>query len=312
MSVRRGRHPAGEVADGLGGDLGDGGGPLGGFGDAVGVAEEVGLEGVVAGGVAGEEGGVVEAFGDEGVGEGEHDRDVGAGAERVPAGVEVVGEVVADGGEEFDGGAAGGEGAEVVADGVAGGAARGDIGVFDGHAAEGDDQLGVLGDDGPGGGVGEHVAHAAGDAVEDDLACGVGVGVAGVDVAAEGVEEAVELALGVVEAAGAGPAVGAAEDGFGAVVSVDAVEFGGEELGGGLPIDGDEGVGAAVVRRAGAVVEPAFADHGLLDAGGAADGAGDVVEDGGGVGIAGVGAGFDEGAVLDDGVEGAPVGASGG
>ena len=56
-----------------------------------------------------------------------------------------------------------------------------------------------------------------------------------------------ELALGVVESSGAGPTVRSAEDGFGAVAGVDAVEFGGEELGGGLPTDGDEGVGAAVV-----------------------------------------------------------------
>ena len=243
------RHPAGEGADGLGGDLGDGCGPLGGLGDAVGrgrggSARSVSKPVVVAS----QERGIVEVFGDEGVGEGEHDGDVGAGD-----GAGASGRRASSGrssrmrAEEVEGDAAGGEGAEVVADGVAGDAAGGDVGVLHGHAAEADDQLGVLGDDGPGGGVAEHVAHAADDAVEDDLARRVGVGVAGVDVAAERVQEAVELALGVVEAAGAGPAVGAAEDRLGAVVGVDAVEFGGEELGGGLPIDGDERVGAAVV-----------------------------------------------------------------
>ena len=91
-------------------------------------------------------------------------------------------------------------------------AARADHGVLDRHAAEADDELGVLArapaSRRPVRGTSPHRPTTCGMITDARRA----VGVARADVAAEAVEEPVELALGVVETAGASPAVRAAVD----------------------------------------------------------------------------------------------------
>src|SRR3546814_10006193 len=65
------------------------------------------------------------------------------------------------------------------------------------------------------------------------------------------VEEAVDVALRVVEAAGAGPAIGAAEDRLVAVLAADAVDLGGGDVQRLVPGNGDEGleIGSASCRE---------------------------------------------------------------
>ena len=85
-------------------------------------------------------------------------------------------------------------------------------------------------------------------------------------VATKAVQESVHLALGVVEPAGAGPAVGTAVDRLVAVGVDDAAQFGGQQLGELVPRHRDEVVGTAPGGGPGTVVEPAAADGGRGDA----------------------------------------------
>ena len=140
------------------------------------------------------------------------------------------------------------------------GAASGDLGVFGRHAAEGDKELGVLRHDIERGGLVPALFHGHDDMRHDDAAGAEAVAVIMPDIAADAVEEAVHLALRVVEAAGAGPAIGAAENGAVAVRGFDAGEFGGDEVQRDRPFHFHEGFAAAQFgRRAGAAVEPGFA-----------------------------------------------------
>ena len=89
-----------------------------------------------------------------------------------------------------------------------------------------------------------HRPGRAEDVGQDHLGGAVGVVVDRVRVAADAVEEAVHLALRVVEAAGAGPAVGPAVDRLVAVLVEDAAQLAGEQLDRLGPVDLDELVGA--------------------------------------------------------------------
>ncbi len=80
------------------------------------------------------------------------------------------------------------------------------------HAAERDDELGVLEDRLPRGRAPQHLVGAADDVRQDHLGRAERVAVDRRGVAADAVQEAVQLALRVVEPAGARPAVRAAVD----------------------------------------------------------------------------------------------------
>src|SRR5262249_61933916 len=82
-------------------------------------------------------------------------------------------------------------------------------------------------------------------------------------VAAESVQEPVQLTLRVMESPCAAPAVGAAIDGFAAKFLVDATEFMGERVDGTLPTQRDEGFHSTARVRTGAAVEPAGSHHRL-------------------------------------------------
>src|SRR5947209_9669338 len=87
------------------------------------------------------------------------------------------------------------------------------------------------------------------------------VGVDAAHVAAERVEEAMHLALRVMEAPGARPAVGPAEDRRVAVRVNHALEFAGQTLRRLFPVELDEGVRAAPLAcRARPMLEPALAE----------------------------------------------------
>src|SRR3546814_10889065 len=87
------------------------------------------------------------------------------------------------------------------------------------------------------------------------------------DVAAAGqVEEAVDLALRMMETPGAGPAVGAAEDRLRAEAVARPRQFAGQQVEGGIPLALDERVADLAALRPGTVVQPGATDHRLQDA----------------------------------------------
>ena len=125
--------------------------------------------------------------------------------------------------------------------------------------------------------------------------------------AAQAVEEAVELALRVVEATRAAPAVGAAVDGLPPVVAVHAPQLARQQVGCRRPAHRDEGLRPAAVVRPRAAVEPAGADHRLGDPGSVPEAPGDVAQERRGIRIVPVRVDGDDGAPLDLRLEGAPV-----
>ena len=84
---------------------------------------------------------------------------------------------------------------------------------------------------------------------------------------ADAVQETVYLALRMVEAPGAGPAIAAAEDRLVAVLRLHPAEFAGHQVQRGVPLHLHEGLGAAARGVAAAVaLQPALADGGAGDA----------------------------------------------
>ena len=98
-----------------------------------------------------------------------------------------------------------------------------------------------------------------------------------------------DLALRVVEAAGARPAIGAAEHRARAVVLAHAAEFGAEQVERRVPGHRHELVAAAAIVRTRSVLQPAAADHRLRDARPMSQGAGEILDDAVWIGIAGYG-----------------------
>ena len=146
-------------------------------------------------------------------------------------------------------------------EGVAGDAARAHPGVLRVHAAEGDDELRVLEDGLPRRRPAQHLGRAAHHVREDDVRGAERVRVDRRRVAAEAVQEPVQLALRVVEAAGAGPPVGPAEDRLVAVLLPHPTQLGGDPFDRLAPLDLDEVVGAAGRVGPRPPLEPAPADR---------------------------------------------------
>jgi hypothetical protein len=192
--------------------------------------------------------------------------------------------------------------------------ARDDPGIGAAQPAEGDQKLRVLGDVGP-----RHRTCAQGEValLADDVglhhhARATAVVVDRAGVAADPVQETMELALGVVEAPGTGPAVRAAEDRLVTERGAHAVQLVSEQIKRGGPINLDVlVVGAAtVIIGARAVLEPPAAQGGAGDAGAGILRVGDVGDRRGRIGVIGVRPGADDVAMIVNVDQiGAPVGA---
>ena len=243
-----------------------------------------------------EERAVVQVLGDEHVAEREHDRGVGRGPQadalRAQAGMDVV----VDRAEQHDLHAAPRARREVLADGVARDAAGDDGQVLHRQAAERHEQVRLACHDLPRRGAAPYLVGAADDVAQRDLRGAGGVRALARRRAAEQTVEAAQLALGVVEATGARPAVRAGVDGGVAVLADDAPELRRRAIQRLLPADRHPFVGAASRVGAWAVLEPPAADRGVRDARAAVPGD-DVPEQRGRERIVGVGRDADELAV---------------
>ena len=307
----RGQHdpaaaePPGQGLDAFGRDAGDGGGPLGGLGRAVVLAREVGADTVVADAAAVEEPTVRGAVALGRVGEGQDQRGVRVGANRQPLGAERVGGVGAERGDVGEPGAAPARAVHQRREAVPAAAAGLHLPVLRRQAAEGQELVAVrehgvpfrdrAGDGLRGAEQMRHEDHAGAEAVVRHLA----------GAAAGDGHEAVQQGAGVVEAAGGGPAVGAAEDGGRAVPGADPAQLTGHQAQRPVPAHGHEGVLAAA--RA-VTPEPAAADHGLRDAVGGVEHLRPRLVQLVGLPVVLERTRADQAAVLDQGGEGAPVG----
>ena len=174
---------------------------------------EIGRELVEAHGAAVEERRDREVLGQQHVAERQDHRRVGVGPDRQPfdvaAGVEILG-----GRRDVDEAhALGAHAVEAVLHVVHHGAAGIDLRVLARHAAEGDEQLAMLGQHVPASCAWPSGLPCRRHDVRHQHARGAeAVGIHVAHVAADRVQEAMDLALRVMEAAGARPAVGAAED----------------------------------------------------------------------------------------------------
>ncbi len=276
-------HPACQRPDLLGGHPGQRRRPLRRLRDAVVDTEQVALEPVVADAVPREEILVVQAFRREHMGEAQHDRDIGSGHRCDPVAPAV--QVVPQRADRHHLGAAIPQPVEGTAGRMFAGATAIDGRVLERHATEAHHQIGVGGDDVPIGGAGEQLPVRAHHARHDDAGRTEGIGVYRAGVAAEHVEEPVHLALRVVETAGAGPAVGTAEDRPVAVPFDDATQFARQQFRQLVPRHGHELVGAADLGRAGTRLEPAPPDRRPGDAGAVPHRPGQVAEDRGRIGV---------------------------
>ena len=206
------RQSAGEVDDRVGGNAGDAGRPCRVLWRIVVAAEQIAFEDVEAGAIARDKGAVPEIFDEQRVRERQHQRHVGADLDRQPPRAGRFRHVVAQRRDAVEHGAAARGFLHRVALDVPADAAAGDIGILQRHAAEGQHRIGMLGDLIPGHVVARDGFVAAEDMRQDHGRGAGAVAVHRAHIAAERhVQEAMNLALRVVETSGAGPAIGAAE-----------------------------------------------------------------------------------------------------
>ncbi len=142
------------------------------------------------------------------------------------------------------------------------GAARGNLRVLRGHAAEGDEQARMPGQHVPRRVADLQLRHRRDDVRHHDVTGAEAVGIDVAHIAAAGIQEAVHLALRMVEAPGAGPAVGAAEDCGVAVGVAHAGDLPRDQVEGAGPIHLHEVVLTAPLRRRTRTVPQPAPPHG--------------------------------------------------
>ncbi len=221
----------------------------------------------------------MQALGEQGVREPEHQRHVGRRDDGVPARFQPGRDVRAQRADQRDLDAGVRQRLQVPGDDVAGHAAGRHVHVLRRDAAERHQQLGVLDDRRPGRRGVQQRLRVPDEVRQQHLGGADAVGVPRVGEAAGQVQETVQLALRVVEAAGAGPAVRAAEDRLVAVGAPHARELPGEQVERVVPGDLDELLAArARTTGPGPSLEPAPPDRRRGDPRRVPQRAGDVAE----------------------------------
>ena len=258
----------GQRDDLLGRQAGDGSSPVRILRLAIGLAQQIAFEDRPADRIAVEEGAVMQAIDHERVDQGHHQRGVAARLVGDPVGGGSGGQIAAQRAHQNEFATALLRPLHRAALDMAAGAAASDHAVLQRHAAEGEHDLAVIGDLLPGDVALHQVLVVADDMRHEDGGRARGIAVDRLHIAAgRGVQEAVDLALGVVEAPGTGPAIGAAEDCAGPEIVAHAAQFAGELVEHRRPRHRHIFVAAAAVVGTRPVFQPAAADHGLGDAG---------------------------------------------
>ena len=194
----------------------------------------------------------------------EHQRDIGAGHGSDPFGAQADVRVTAQRADRHQPASARHGGRQGLAHGVPAVTTRGHSGVLRGQPAERHEQAGVFRYDRPRRGGRLDKAHVSDHVRQQHRGGPVAVGVHRADVAAQAVQEPVQLALGMMKPARARPAVRPAEHAVRAIAAVHPAKFGGQQVERRLPGHGHEHV-AASGRRSRAMLQPALADMRLAD-----------------------------------------------
>ncbi|MGY3034440.1 hypothetical protein ACVIIV_003610 [Bradyrhizobium sp. USDA 4354] len=296
-----------QLADRIRTDAADRGGPFGVLGLPVALAGEIAQEDWPAFGVAIEEGLVVQVLADQRMDDAEHQGGVGTGHATRPFGAGLDRQIVAQRADQDELAAARprrrhGAALDMLAD-----RAAGHHGILQRHAAECQHDLGVISDLLPGDVALGDVLVTAEDLRQQHRGRARGIGVDRAHVAAHrDVEEAMHLALGVMEAACTRPAIGAAEHGVGSARVADAAQLLAEQVEHLLPAHRHEFVAAAAIVGARPALEPAAANRRLGDARLVAERAGKIVDDAVRIGVARIGPDLEPGRALTGG-EHAPM-----
>ena len=246
----------------MGGNAGDLLGPGRVLRLAVGLAAQVGREPVEAHGAAVEELAVIKLLDEQRVAERQDHGGVGVGSDRQPFDVAAVVEVFAGRRHVDEAHTRFAHRIESCLHMVQRGAAGVDLGVLARHAAEGDEELAILCQHVPAGVHGHQLFHRRHDVRHQHARRPQAVGILVADVAADRIQEAMDLALGMMKSAGARPAVRAAEDRAVGMLRLYTRELLRDQIERLAPRQFDERVLAtALGMAAGAMLEPALA-HG--------------------------------------------------
>ena len=267
MRVRARGHTSSQVADGVRGDAAYGRCPFRVLGLTVPLTHEVGAEGVEPDTILVQECWVVEALVKQHVGQTQHQCGVGVGVRRQPFRLEEVRGVVLYGADVHELDAVLLATLEPTACGMLAQAPGADLSILERESPETHHKLRMPGDHRPRGGFAADGRPAVSkDMGDDDFPRRKAVGVHRPDIAAQLVQEAVELALSVVETTRGGPAVGAAEDSRVPEGLPYSPQLAGHQVKRLVPAHGNEGLRtAAPALMPGSSLQPTLAYHGLRD-----------------------------------------------
>ena len=251
------RHLPSEIRDHRGLDAADRRRPLRGFGGSVSDTEEVSLEFGVSLAVLRQKRCVVQVLVGKNECESQHHRHVGTGPRRDPS--SVAAHVVAQRTHGDDLTTAGAHRVERIDGRMIRCTTVIDAGVLHRNAAERHQQFGMCGNHAPGCGAREHLPMRTENVRHDDAGRTQGVTVHRSRVAADAVQEAMHLALRVVEASGTRPTVRPTVDRAVTECAHDSAQFGRQQIGELVPGHVDELVAATVIRRTRTVLQPTSA-----------------------------------------------------
>ncbi len=204
---------------------------------------------------------VVQPLGLDDVSQCQHQRGVGAGLDREPLDSAACLEIGADRRDVDELHAVRGHARDRAGHHMLGSATGRYLCVLHRQAAERNEQLAMLFEVRPGGGVLLEDLHRRQDVRGQRPARAEAVSVDVTDVAADRVEEAVNLALGVMKAPGARPAIGTAEDRAVAEIFSHTGKFGGDDVERLIPRHLDELVATTPVPRVHTLTQKTLADR---------------------------------------------------
>ncbi|MBB2706949.1 UNVERIFIED_ORG: hypothetical protein GGE63_005091 [Rhizobium esperanzae] len=274
------RHAPRQIHDGLGRDTADACRPLRVLFDAILASQQISLEAWIACRIAVEKFPVMPSLVDEDEGDCEHERDIGSGDDRQPFSLQIGGEIILEGAYEDKTGAAGTGTTQRGTYDVPADTAAVDIGVLDRHAAEGNDQLAAALDRLPGDALSVEAIVRTEHMRNDDHRRARTVGIDRSDISAKHVEKTMDLALGMMKASCAGPAIRAAENRLRSGFVVNAAKLVGDKIERFRPADLHITVAPTfpgIIRLA---FKPAAPDGRPPDAGGAVGDCGQISEQG--------------------------------
>ncbi len=231
-----------QVGDALGVQAGNRRRPRRGFRYAIVLAQQISAIGGKPDGMAGNKRLVVERLSDQHIAQGQQQCGIGARPNGQPLGFGHRAEVIAHRTDIDKPGAVGLHLIQPVLEHMVIGATAVDLGIAQRQSADGDKQLTLPGQLGKMGMLPVQRAQRPENMRQNTLARGAAIGIGAGGVPAKALEKPVQLALRMVKASSAGPAVGAAVDRLIAAARLDRAQLARQQVQGHLPADFDKGL----------------------------------------------------------------------